>query len=81
MDATAKLTWLFLIMLFPIPATIMLWYTQKNIGHRMVQRRSEELIEATRGMLIQDEDVINDKDVISSGTAGLCRYLNKSGIW
>ena len=32
MDYSAKLTWLFLIMIFPFPSTIFLWSTKKNIG-------------------------------------------------
>ena len=38
MDSTAKLTWLFLIMLFPVPATVMLWLTQKDIVYRMAKK-------------------------------------------
>ena len=58
MDATAKLTWLFLIMLFPVPATIMLWFTQKDIGHRAVKARMDELITATKDMLPQDQNTM-----------------------
>ena len=81
MDASAKLTWLFLIMLFPVPATIMLFYTQMNIGHRLEKKRVEELIGATKDKLTQDENTIAKSELVESGTDDLCRYLNRSGCF
>ena len=81
MDYSAKLTWLFLIMLMPIPASILLWFTQSNIGHGMVKKRTEELISETKEMLTQDPDVLYKPELIESGTDDLCRYLNRSGCF
>ena len=79
MDASAKLTWLFLIMLFPVPATIMLWYTQMDVGHRLTKQRVSELIKQSRGIIKQDEATIKRPELVSSGTDDLCRYLSRSG--
>ena len=79
MDSTAKLTWLVLMILFPIQVSILLWITEKKIGHRKMDRRLEELNEQSKGKLIQDEEAIKDPDVVSSCTDDLCNYLNKSG--
>ena len=81
MDASAKLTWLFLIMLAPVPASIFLWFTQKNFGHRMVKERTAELIEATKDMLQQDKETLYAPELIESGTDDLCRYVNRSGCF
>lgn len=81
MDASAKLTWLNLIMLFPVPSSIMLWYTEKDMGHRLIKSRMEELIDATRGQLPQDEAVLEDKEVRDSGLNALNHYLNRSGCF
>ena len=81
MDATAKLTWLFLIMLMPIPATILLWFTQRDLGHRVVKARIGELIEKTRNMLPQSEETWRKPALIESGTDDLCRYLNRTGCF
>ena len=81
MDATAKLTWLFLIMLVPIPATIFLWFTQRNFGHGMEKARTKVLIDATKDTLKQDEETIAQPELIDSGTDDLCRYLNRSGCF
>lgn len=81
MDSSAKLTWLFLIMLAPVPASIFLWFTQKNFGHRMVKQRTAELIEETKDMLKQDKETLYSPELIESGTDDLCRYVNRSGCF
>lgn len=81
MDATAKLTWLFLIMLFPVPATIVLWFTRRDIGHRAVKARIDELIAATRDRLPQSRETIGKPELIDSGTDDLSRFLNRSGCF
>lgn len=81
MDSSAKLTWLNLIMLFPVPATIMLWFCNKDIGHRMVKWRVSQLIDETRNNIIQDQETVTDPALIQSGTDDLCRYLNKTGCF
>ncbi len=81
MDYSAKLTWMFLITLFPVPASLMLWYTQMNIGHRLITVRQKELITETKGMLPQKQETIAKKELVDSGTDDLCRYLNRSGCF
>ena len=81
MDASAKLTWLFLIMLMPVPATVMLWYTREDIGHRLTKKRTAELIEQSRGKITQDPETISNPELTAAGTDGLCRYLNRSGVF
>ena len=81
MDATGKLTWLFLIMLAPVPATILLGFTQSNLGQRTVRKRTAEMIEETRDLLKQDEETFAKEELKRSGTDDLCRYLNRSGCF
>lgn len=81
MDATAKLTWLNLIMLFPVPATILLWGTRHDIGHRLIMRRVAELTETARGMIPQHSDILDRPEITDSATDDLCRYLNRSGCF
>ena len=81
MESSAKLTWLYLIMLFPVPATIMLWFSRKDVGHRLVKRRVAELIEETREVISQDARILEEQELIQSGTDDLCRYLNRSGCF
>ncbi len=79
MTASAKLTWLILIMLFPVPATLLLCYHTNNIGHRKLKKRVAAMIEESRPILFQDPDTISSKELVASGTDDLCTYLNRSG--
>lgn len=81
MDSTAKLTWLFLIMLFPVPATILLWITQKDIGHTITKKRVAQMIKESRDKIVQDTDVIAKSEIIESGTDDLSHYLCRSGAF
>lgn len=81
MDASAKLTWLNLIMLFPVPATIILWYTQTDLGHRLTKWRVAQLIEQSRDKIRQDPDVMSKPELVASGTDDLCRYLCRTGAF
>ena len=79
MDASAKLTWLLVIVLFPAPGAVFLAYTRTNLGHRLVKARTAELIDQTRGAIEQDESVMEALGSDNSGTDDLQRYLSRSG--
>lgn len=81
MDSSGKLTWLFIIMITPVPGTILLWFTKKDIGNLAMKERLNYLIGETRYKLPQDGKVINNPDIVNSCTDDLCRYLNKSGCF
>lgn len=81
MDATGKLSWMILIMLFPLPSTVFLWFSQHDVGHRKLKRTVTQLISETRSMLSQDESVIKEHALVVSGTDDLCRYINHSGCF
>lgn len=79
MDSTAKLTWLLLMFAFPLQVSVLLWMTEKHIGHRKIEKRLAFLNEQSRGKLRRDESIMQDEDIVSSGTKNLCGYLQKSG--
>ena len=81
MDSTAKMTWLFLIMLFPIPSTIFLWITQKDIGHTITKRRVAQMIDESRTKILQDPDVIAKPEIVEAGIDDLSHYLCRSGCF
>lgn len=81
MDATAKLTWLLMMFLFPIPACILLWIAQRNIGHGFVRKRLTFLNEQTKNIIPQKQEILEQADIQTSGTGSLCRYLNLSGTF
>lgn len=81
MDSTAKLTWMFLIAVMPLPGAILLAFTQANLGHRELRREVEEQITETMDILPQKEEVLCKLEGDSSGTAELSAYLRHSGCF
>ena len=81
MDSSAKLTWMLVIAMIPIPGAVMLWWTQANIGHRMETEMVRRQIDNTRNMLIQPENVIHEIEHDGSGTDDISKYLNNTGCF
>ena len=81
MDNSAKLTWMLLIAIFPLPASGFLFFTRMNFGHRASRNRVEQLIGETMHALPQDQAVLDRLEKDGSGTDDLRRYLNRSGCF
>ena len=81
MDYSAKLTWLFLIMIVPVPGALFLAWTKRDLGHRTEQYLINNIIKETKTIIPQDEKVINNEDITASGTDDLCKYLSLSGCF
>ncbi len=81
MDTSGKLTWMFLISILPLPGALLLLFTQKNAGHRRIQKRVAELIEETKTAIPQDSTVTDRLSGDGSGTDDLARYLSRSGCY
>ncbi len=81
MDYSAKLTWLWAIMMFPVPGSVLLFIVRRNIGHGKIKNRVEHLIDSTKRLLPYDETALNEPEVKASCTDALCRYASKSGCF
>ena len=81
MDSSAWLTWMFIIAILPITGAIFLFFTRKNLGHRLLTNREADLIRQTRGAIPQPEGVLEDLKADGSGTEDLVTYLNRSGCF
>ncbi len=81
MDSSAKLTWMFLIAVMPLPAAVMLGFTQLNIGHRKLKKRVEENVEKTRNALRQPEGVLESVEAEGDGTEDLAAFINTTGCF
>ena len=81
MDSTAKLTWMFIIAILPLPGAALLFFTQTNAGHRKIKNRVERLIADTMNAIEQPKSVIEALNKDGSGTDDLCTYLNRSGCF
>lgn len=81
MDSTARLTWMFIIALAPIPGTLLLAFIQTNFGHRMLTRRVRTVIEETKDSIEQDKEVLKALRRQDSGVEALSTYLNYTGCF
>ena len=78
MDASAKLTWMFLIALMPLPAAVLLLFAENDMGHKRIGRKQKKLIKASKNKLVQDVSVLKEKEPVEESADMLCNYLNLS---
>lgn len=81
MDSSAKLTWMLILALMPIPGAVLLLWTQSNIGHRLETELVRHQIDNTRHILKQPPNVINKIQHDGSGTDDISKYLNRTGCF
>lgn len=79
MDSSAKLTWMLIISILPLSGTGFLLFTQTDIGHRMERDRLRDQVEASRGLLVQPQNVMDQMKDDASGIDDLSTYLNRTG--
>ena len=79
-----KITWILLIMLFPVFAVPFYFYVGADWGHRLVRARLEEIGQETAGLLPQGEEALRSLEEADPGAAGLASYLRRMGgfpVW
>ena len=81
MDSSAKLSWMFIIAVVPLPGAVFLLFTQANVGHRMTRKLVDQQIQKSRDYLDQPKSTLEELAHDGSGTDDLCRYLNRSGCF
>lgn len=78
-DPSAKITWLVLILVFPIFGSLLFLYTKSDIGHRELKRRFHAIVTGSKQKLTQSAVVWNALQEEHPGAAALARYLQRSG--
>lgn len=81
MDQTSKLTWLVLIMLFPVPGTALLFFTQLDVGHIAIKKRVISTISESKDMLPLHSEILEEPELMRSGTDSLFRFINRTGCF
>ena len=81
MDSSAKLTWMMLISIAPIPGALFLAFTKTEVGHRMVRRRLLGILGETKETLKEPEGVLEQLEHDRSGIEDMHRYINRSGCF
>lgn len=78
-NATAKITWLIVIMLLPVFGVLFFLYTQSDIGHRALKWLVNHIIADTKERIPQSEDVMKRLSEENPGVASLAHYIHRSG--
>lgn len=81
MNSNAKITWLVLVMLFPVFGALLFWFTQLEVGHRMEKVRLEHIINMTKTAIPQNKEVIKRISEESPEMKALVHYLARSGCY
>ncbi len=80
-DSDVKLTWLMVIMVFPLFGALFLLYTRLDIGHRAIKRRMEDILKKTDDSLQQRDDVLKRLKKENPESATLVTYVNRTGCY
>ena len=81
MNPSAKITWLIVIMLFPLVGTAFLAYTKGDFGHRKLKEKVETIIAKTDSFISQDEEVLEMMKDESPEAVTMAKYINRSGCY
>lgn len=81
MNASAKMTWLSIIMLFPFFGASLLLYTHTDLGHRALKVTLNKIISDTKSAIPQNEKTLEKLGQEDSGTVALLKYLSRSGCF
>ncbi len=79
-----KITWILLIMLFPVFAIPFYFFVDAELGHRLSRARLEEIDRETAGLLPVQAEALRTLEQADPGAAGLASYLQRTGgfpVW
>lgn len=79
MESSAKLTWMFIISMFPFSGAIFLAFTQIEIGHIAMKKRMLRVMHSTSDSLPLDRTVMDDLADDESGLKEMSQYLSNTG--
>ena len=79
MDSTAKLTWMMLIGLFPVPGALFLGFTRLDLGSRNLKRSVLSMREITRDLIPQDPKIIEKLEEDGGDMEDLYNLVSKTG--
>lgn len=80
-DASAKITWLIVMMVFPVFGALLYLYTSVELGHRALKKRMLSIMDRTRQAIPQEQRVLEKVEAASPELADLQYYVNRTGCF
>lgn len=81
MDSSAKLTWLIIISVGPVPGTLFFAYTITDLGHIKLKKNVLNVIANTKNVLPMQDDVSDELRRDKRSLSELSTYLNTTGCF
>ena len=78
-DPTAKITWLVIIAVLPVFGCLLYFFTQQEIGHRILRTRMSAMLNKTADSVKQDEAAFEALKQRNPRAASLAAYVSRSG--
>ena len=80
-DPSAKLTWIILVMAFPVFGTLLYLYTEFEIGHRSLRDKIEKIVDSTKTKIPPEYEVSESFRKTDPGAASVAGYLQNVGFF
>ena len=80
-DASAKITWLIVMMVFPVFGALLYLYTSVELGHRALKKRMRSIMDRTSQAIPQEQRVLEKVEAASPELADLQYYVNHTGCF
>ena len=79
LDPTAKITWMAVIMVLPVFGSLLYLYSRRDIGHRALRKRLQELQDQAAGILPHAATTVEELKGKCPGAAAMTRYVASAG--
>lgn len=79
MDASAKITWLIIIMVLPVFGCLFYLWTQSEWGHKTLKALVERSNQHSRDLIKQNDSLMEQLAQEDPGAAGLAKYIASCG--
>ena len=80
-DPSSKLTWIVVILLFPVFGGLLYAYTMSDVGHRLLKKHFAQAIEETRDAIPQDPEILEKAARTAPELLGLETYISRTGCY
>ncbi len=78
MHPAARSSWVIIVMAAPVFGSLLFFFTEFEIGHRLLRRRVNTVIASSRPLLRQDQEVLDTISRENAGAAALCTFASNA---
>lgn len=76
-NPAVKLSWIVLIMTFPVFGTLLYLFVDKEFGHHFMHRRLQRVLDSTRRFTASDPNLVAELEASDKALANMARYAGE----